>query len=477
MASSAVQSENATRQLQAGDTSSGTCYRVRTTPVNPIMNDLVIQAEDLGKRYRIGERERYLALRDLVARAASAPARLFARRKSSSSNEPHTNGDRSYIWALKEASLDIRQGEVVGLIGSNGAGKTTLLKILSRITKPTTGRAEIHGRVGSLLEVGTGFHPELTGRENIYLSGAILGMSKREITRKFDEIVAFAEIEKFINTPVKHYSSGMYVRLAFSVAAHLEPEILFVDEVLAVGDASFQKKCLGKMGQVSREGRTILFVSHNMTAVRALCSRAILMKDGVVASSGAVADIVDEYLLSTAHEGSVREWRDPSVAPGNEHVRMSYIRIISPEGTPVIDIDSGAQIEIGFENFRKNVHLSVKVRVTNSDGVVLFVSNCFINSDSNSRCGFYQVKGKIPGHLLNAGRYFVDLSVCKDQRWVLLQLDGVVSFEVANTATGRGATMGVAPGVIRPLLSWSHSFEEVSSSSTNLSCGISHVRL
>jgi lipopolysaccharide transport system ATP-binding protein len=371
------------------------------------MSDIVIRAENLGKRYRIGERERYLALRDLIASAASAPLRLFARR-TSNSNGNHPAGarsrDGSYIWALKEAFLDARQGEVVGLVGRNGAGKTTLLKILSRITKPTTGRAEIRGRVGTLLEVGTGFHPELTGRENIYLSGAILGMGRREITRKFDEIVAFAEIEKFITTPVKHYSSGMYVRLAFSVAAHLEPEILFVDEVLAVGDASFQKKCLGKMGQVSREGRTILFVSHNMAAVKALCSRAVLIKDGAVASSGAVADVVDEYLLSAAHEGSVREWSDPALAPGNENVRMSYVRIISSEGAAVIDIDSGAQIEIGLENFRKNVHLSVRVRVTNSDGVVLFVSNCFISSDGNARSGFYNVQGKIPGHLLNAGR-------------------------------------------------------------------------
>lgn len=419
------------------------------------MSDIVIQAENLGKRYRIGERERYLALRDLLARAVSSPARVFAPR-----NGHRGNGDHSHIWALKNTSLEVRQGEVVGVIGRNGAGKSTLLRILSRITKPTTGWAQIHGRVGSLLEVGTGFHPELTGSENIYLNGAILGMSKSDITRKFDEIVAFAEVEKFINTPVKHYSSGMYLKLAFSVAAHLEPEILLVDEVLAVGDASFQKKSLGKMGQVSREGRTILFVSHNMAAVRALCSRAILMRDGGVAGSGSVSEVVDEYLLGAANEVSAKEWQDSTTAPGNENVRMSYIRIIAPDNGPVIDIDSGALIEIGLENFRKNIYLSIKVRVTNSDGVVLFVSNCFLSSEGNSRCGFYHVRGAIPEHLLNAGRYSVDVSVCKDQRWVLLQLDGVVSFVVANTATGRGATMGVAPGVIRPMLAWSHSFQE-----------------
>src|ERR1019366_2307350 len=231
------------------------------------------------------------------------------------------------FWALEDVSLEVREGEVLGLIGRNGAGKTTLLKILSRITKPTKGWADIHGRVGSLLEVGTGFHPELTGRENTFLSGAILGMGKSEIKRKFDEIVAFAELEQFIDTPVKHYSSGMYVRLAFAVAAHLEPDILLVDEVLAVGDASFQKKCIGKMDHVSHEGRTILFVSHNMAAMKALCTRAILIRDGALVGSGAVADMVDDYLLGAAEGPSAKEWRDRSTAPGNENIRLSYIRI------------------------------------------------------------------------------------------------------------------------------------------------------
>ncbi|HUJ94096.1 MAG TPA: ABC transporter ATP-binding protein [Terriglobales bacterium] len=432
------------------------------------MSDIVIRAENLGKRYRIGERERYLALRDLLASAVSSPMRRFVSGKSFLSNGNHGSahhGDenQSSIWALKETSLEIRQGEVVGVIGRNGAGKSTLLKILSRITKPTTGWAEIDGRVGSLLEVGTGFHPELTGSENIYLSGAILGMSKREITRKFDEIVSFAEVEKFIDTPVKHYSSGMYLKLAFSVAAHLEPEILLVDEVLAVGDAAFQKKSLGKMGQVSREGRTILFVSHNMTAIRALCSRAVLVRDGEVASSGTVTDVVDDYLLGVATEGSARDWPDPAAAPGNENVRISYMRVISGEGKPVITIDSGAEIKIGFENFRKNINLGCTVRVTNSEGVLIFVSSYRISSDGDSRCGIHHMKCRIPGHLLNAGRYSVDLIFGKDQRWMLFQIDSVVSFEVKNTATGRGSSMTLAPGVIRPLLSWSHSFEEESS--------------
>jgi len=231
------------------------------------MNPVVIRGEGLGKRYRLGERERYLALRDVLARAFSAPASLFRARKPTS-----PNGAATHIWALKGVSFEVHQGEVVGVIGRNGAGKTTLLKILARVTRPTEGRAQVRGRVGSLLEVGTGFHYELTGRENVFLSGAILGMSNAEIRRKFDEIVAFAEVGKFIDTPLKRYSSGMQTRLAFSVAAHLEPEILLVDEVLSVGDLQFQKKCLGKMGDVAQGGRTILFVSHQMNQIRRLCS-------------------------------------------------------------------------------------------------------------------------------------------------------------------------------------------------------------
>jgi lipopolysaccharide transport system ATP-binding protein len=252
----------------------------------------IIHVENLGKRYRIGERERYLALRDVLARAASAPVRLFRARKP-----PSPNGDPTHIWALKDVSFEVDAGEVVGIIGRNGAGKTTLLKILARVTQPTAGFADVRGRMGSLLEVGTGFHPELTGRENVYLSGAILGMRKAEIERKFDEIVAFAEVEKFIDTPLKYYSTGMRMRLAFAVAAHLEPEILLVDEVLAVGDASFQKKCLERMQAVSSEGRTILFVSHNMSAMRAICQRGIVLERGGVVETGEINAVVDKYLV------------------------------------------------------------------------------------------------------------------------------------------------------------------------------------
>jgi lipopolysaccharide transport system ATP-binding protein len=259
------------------------------------MSDVVIKTDGLSKLYRVGgKQEGYRTLRDTLTDAFVSP---FRRATKLLRGQAYGAAELDEtIWALKDVSFEVRRGEVVGIIGRNGAGKTTLLKILSRITEPTEGQAEIRGRVGSLLEVGTGFHPELTGRENIYLNGAILGMKKVEIARKFDEMVDFAEIEKFIDTPVKHYSSGMYVRLAFAVAAHLEPEILLVDEVLAVGDASFQKKCLGKMGEVSREGRTVLFVSHNMSAVRSLCSRCLFLKEGVLYLDGDTDDVVSSYL-------------------------------------------------------------------------------------------------------------------------------------------------------------------------------------
>ncbi len=261
------------------------------------MSDLAVRVEGLSKEYRLGgPRERYSTLRDRLNKLASAPFRALRGRRERSEQD-------GLFWALKDVSFEVKRGEVVGIIGRNGAGKSTLLKILSRITEPTEGEVDISGRVGSLLEVGTGFHPELTGRENVYLNGAILGMRQAEIARKFDEIVAFAEVEKFVDTPVKHYSSGMYMRLAFAVAAHLEPEILIVDEVLAVGDMEFQKKCLGKMGEVARGGRTVLFVSHNMGAVQNLCTQGVLLDSGRVVRAGSVAFIVQGYTAKASEAG------------------------------------------------------------------------------------------------------------------------------------------------------------------------------
>lgn len=270
------------------------------------MSDVAIRVEGLGKLYRLGKRERYRTLRDTLVDSLTAP---FRRLRSGTSS----TGEIETIWALKDVSFEVKRGEVVGVIGRNGAGKSTLLKILSRITEPTEGEAEIHGRVGSLLEVGTGFHPELTGRENVYLNGAILGMRRAEIAKKFDEIVAFAEVEKFLDTPVKHYSSGMYVRLAFAVAAHLETEVLVVDEVLAVGDQRFQEKCLHKIGEVGRQGRTILFVSHSMPSIQRLCKRVVVLDKGRVHMNAATTEAVAEYL--SGDRGSTYAAATPSKGP------------------------------------------------------------------------------------------------------------------------------------------------------------------
>jgi lipopolysaccharide transport system ATP-binding protein len=447
------------------------------------MSRTVIQVEGLGKRYRIGQAKQHNALSQVIGDALRAPIRLLtggnnhksglrsgdARQASGSSANGGSNNIASarsgspYIWALKDINFDVKEGEVVGLIGRNGAGKSTLLKILARITRPTEGQAEIRGRVGSLLEVGTGFHPELTGRENMFMSAAVLGMRKAEFDRKFDEIVAFSGVERFLDTSLKHYSSGMQMRLAFAVAAHLEPEILLIDEVLAVGDASFQKKCLGKMKQVSQEGRTILFVSHNMAAVKALCSRAILIKDGRVDASGAVTGVVDEYLLGAATDANAREWTDSDSAPGNENVRISYVRILPPEGEATITIDTGAVIEIGFDNSLANINLGCTIYVIGTDGLIIFESGDVLSSDRDSRIGSYHLRGRIPAHLLNAGRYSLNVVFGNDQRYVLFRMDEIVSFDVENTATGRDSNMSVAAGVVRPVLSWSHSFKEASS--------------
>src|SRR5882724_9144312 len=290
------------------------------------MSDVAIKIEGLGKRYRIGaQQQAYRTLREKLNETALAPFRAAKHSLTGNGNGTSQSANRNSkseaFWALKNVSFEVTHGEVVGIIGRNGAGKSTLLKILSRITEPTEGYADINGRIASLLEVGTGFHPELTGRENVFLNGSILGMKRVEINRKFDEIVAFAEIDKFIDTPVKHYSSGMYVRLAFAVAAHLDPEILFVDEVLAVGDAAFQKKCLGKMGDVAQEGRTVLFVSHNMDAVLRLCRSVILLKDGGIFASGRTEHVINDYLREDFGTAAVREWTEDN-APTNGVVRL-----------------------------------------------------------------------------------------------------------------------------------------------------------
>ncbi len=310
------------------------------------MSNVVIRCEGLSKQYRIGSStERYKALRDVITDAAAAPFRRLSRIARNGSRNSDSDGeqraiDNSHIWALDDVSFEIEAGAVVGIIGRNGAGKSTLLKILSRITKPTRGRARVHGRVGSLLEVGTGFHPELTGRENIFLNGAILGMRKTEIARKFDEIVAFSDVEKFIDTPVKRYSSGMYMRLAFAVAAHMETEVLLVDEVLAIGDAQFQKKCFERMSEIGRHGRTILFVSHNMSAVRAICKQALVIDSGKVVAYGEADHTIDHYLA----QFSSQIWTDGVETPS---FSVNSVDVKSEKG-PVVKTYDPVQVTVKF---------------------------------------------------------------------------------------------------------------------------------
>ena len=308
------------------------------------MNDLAIRVDGLSKRYRIGALQaEYRTVRETLMSALEGPFRR-ARKLLRGQAYGAAEMDEA-IWELRDVDLEVKQGEVVGIVGRNGAGKTTLLKILSRITEPTLGSAEVRGRVGSLLEVGTGFHAELTGRENIYLNGAILGMKRAEIDRKFDEMVAFSEVEKFIDTPIKFYSTGMNVRLAFAVAAHLESEILLVDEVLAVGDYEFQKKCLGKMGEAGREGRTVLLVSHHLNNIAGLCPRCILLDEGRVVMSGETSKVLGYYVSNRRKTGGEVVWDDPRSAPGSERIRLHAVRLLSPDGRVTADLDIQDEVD------------------------------------------------------------------------------------------------------------------------------------
>jgi len=411
-----------------------------------------IAVEGLSKRYRIGQfRAAYGTLRDSLARSAKRLA-------SGHAHEPPAE-----IWALADVSFRVEEGEVLGVIGRNGAGKSTLLKLLTRITTPTQGRAEIRGRVGSLLEVGTGFHPELTGRENVYLNGAVLGMKRREITRKFDDIVEFSGVEKFMDTPVKRYSSGMYVRLAFSVAAHLEPEIMLIDEVLAVGDADFQRRCLGRMEEYGMSGRTVLFVSHNMAAVARLCDRAILLKGGQLALDGDATEVVAHYLQHESGAGSTRSWPDPASAPGQGLVKLREVRVVGESGTVLdaADIRRPVGIEITFDVVRHGAPVFPKIKVIDSQGDVAF--NALDTRErwiEHSPPGQYVATAWIPGNLLSEGLHTVDVAVCSVGGAKLdphVQVREVVSFNVHDPVEGdsaRGRYTGNMSGVIRPLLEW-----------------------
>ena len=366
---------------------------------------MVIRAEGISKRYRLGERERYLALRDVLAGVLKSPTRLFASR-----NGTLAARRGQFIWALKDISFDVKEGEVIGMIGRNGAGKTTLLKILARITKPTGGFAEVRGRMGSLLEVGTGFHTELTGRENVYLSGAILGMKKAEIQRKFDEIVSFAQVEEFLDTPVKHYSSGMQTRLAFSVAAHLEPEILLVDEVLAVGDLQFQKKCLGQMEQLSHGGRTIVFVSHQMNQIRRLCGKVIWVEEGQFRRVGATAEVVGAYESAMAPGCSVDPLRAKN---GKVNAEFLQWRITEPAGNQHNVLDSLGPVRVEFTvDVRKPVRRGVHgVGLYGADGQLMWGTATY---NLTIGTGVHQFVYLLPGLPLRPGPYRWRVSLYDD---------------------------------------------------------------
>jgi lipopolysaccharide transport system ATP-binding protein len=411
-----------------------------------------IEAENLSKRYRIGQMQAaYGTLRDSMVRATQ---RLTGREAPEAREE---------IWALRDVSFSVGEGEVLGVVGRNGAGKSTLLKVLTRITAPTTGRAVIRGRVGSLLEVGTGFNPELTGRENVFLNGSILGMKRREIQRKLPAIVEFSGIEKFIDTPVKRYSSGMYVRLAFSVAAHLEPEILLVDEVLAVGDAEFQQRCLGRMEDFSGTGRTVLFVSHNMQTINQLCNRAIWFEGGSIIEDGDPAEVIAHYLQQSFATASHLTWPDDETAPGDDLVRLLSTRVVDEDGNTIdtVDVREPVGIEIGFRVLREGPPVFGKIRVLDRRGDIAFnAMDTGPHSEESSTPGVYTSTAWIPPNLLNEGNTTVDVAVCtlrmpklhgRAQRYEAVSF---VVFDPGDGSSARGRFTGQLSGTIRPLLEW-----------------------
>lgn len=416
----------------------------------------IIRATNVAKQYQLGAGQNsFVTLRESLTEAVRSPFRRFK-----------ANSATDTIMALRDVTFDVAAGEVVGIIGRNGAGKSTLLKVLARITEPSSGRIELYGRIASLLEVGTGFHPELTGRENTFLNGAILGMGKAEIRQKFDEIVAFSEIEQFIDTPVKRYSSGMYLRLAFSVAAHLDPEILLVDEVLAVGDARFQRKCLDKMEAVRQAGRTVVFVSHNMAAITRLCPRAILLEAGTVSFDGPSHEAMRLYLGSGRRTNAVREWKDISEAPGNEIVRLCALRVRSEDGQvcETMDIQAPVGIEMEFEVIEAGHVLVPNYRFINQEGVCVFSAS---EHDAEWRrrprpAGRYLSTAWIPGNFLAEGTLIVGAAISTmDTVQVHFFERDVIAFQIIDSHDGnsaRGDFAGPMPGLVRPMLNWTSRF-------------------
>lgn len=440
-------------------------------------SNIAISAKGVSKIFRIGSREETGdSLAHEIFSAIRSPIKNFKKYRSLydfsdvDMDSPDSQSDSAnIIWALKDVSFDIHQGEVVGIIGMNGAGKSTLLKILSRITPPTRGSVTISGRVSSLLEVGTGFHQELTGRENIYMNGTVLGMRKHEVDSRFDEIVEFSGVEKFLDTPVKRYSSGMRVRLAFAVAAHLEPEILIIDEVLAVGDAAFQKKCMDKMQDVGQQGRTVLFVSHNMRAVTRMCERVILLNNGRKFLDASAHEVVSAYLKGDKGTSAQREWPDSEKSPGGSAARLRAVRIRTEDGsvTDAIDIRKSVGIEVEYDVLESGHVLMPTFALINDEGVNVCVA---IDQDPGWRkrpreAGRYASTGWIPGNLLSEGLLSVNVTLwtLEPVRQMEYHQADVVAFQVIDSLEGdsaRGDFIGDLPGVIRPKLEWTTSRQQ-----------------
>jgi lipopolysaccharide transport system ATP-binding protein len=413
------------------------------------MSDVVVQVDELGKCYQIAHRRK--RGKDTLAEAVTSHFRGIRRgmRKLFSRRSPM---DKEPFWALRDVSLQVKRGEVLGVIGRNGAGKSTLLKLLARITEPTTGRFGLRGRVASLLEVGTGFHPDLTGRENVYLNGAILGMRRAEITKKFDEIVAFAEIDQFLDTPVKRYSSGMYTRLAFAVAAHLEPEILIVDEVLAVGDSAFQKKCLGKMGEVARGGRTVLFVSHNMLAIKSLCNRVVWFDRGEICMEGDPENVVGKYLKTGVDRAHSRRWDSEEQPTSKQGVQLRYVAVspCSENDNAPISVKTPLRFEFEFRNNLPGATLNFSVFLNEAE------RGCIFNTASGailSPVGLVRGSFVVPGNFLNDGLYSLRLMLVKDTTVPILDVSDLIVFHVDDVVR-QGDWFGKWVGAVRPAFKW-----------------------
>jgi len=421
----------------------------------------IIKIENLSKMYRLGVIGTGTISHDLNRWWHKVRGKEDPYLKIGEANVSDNKSSSGYVWALKDINIEVMPGEVLGIIGKNGAGKSTLLKILSRVTGPTTGSISYRGRIGSLLEVGTGFHGELTGRENIFLNGAILGMTKAEIRGKLDEIVDFAGVERYIDTPVKRYSSGMKVRLGFAVAAHLEPEILVVDEVLAVGDAEFQTKAIGKMQDVSKnEGRTILFVSHNMAAVKSLCTRGIVLKNGSIDFKGTANEAVDNYIMGADQDKRTEKKWNIENAPGNENIKLLNIQVKPVDGN-IISTLTDFKISYEFLNNKQEINLGTTIEIITKDDIIILHRGIKLSENRDSKFGVYKIDWHIPGKLLNANSFRLKLYFGENQKYPLFVIDDIMHFEIINENYDKETSNRIVPGIIKPDLTYNIDFSEV----------------